>query len=320
MPSAIVNATSANMRAAPGADATVAAVLVQGASVDILANNDDNTWLLVSAVIEGTTRIGWIRADLVNIGGVPPPANKPAPGEKTGPALPNTGPKPVGEPAPFTTKPSASGNLRGQSSTTGLVGTEQKFDDGSLVIEAIEKLAAIRAGGFNASLAASCRRVSKGDVTTVEQDNYCYAGRQLPLARLFLKSDGIPATVPDGFEATPPVPSVIASQFGKNDHEDEGTGTPAMGLVQTNSEVYGASIKVSKMAEHFGENWTKNSRRLGTLIEVHSTRSRRRAQVPLVDVGPSEAIPAEVDLSWACDQFLDTKGHGEVSYRLLIPL
>jgi hypothetical protein len=56
------------------------------------------------------------------------------------------------------------------------------------------------------------------------------------------------------------------------------------------------------------------------LIEVHSTRSSRRAQVPLVDVGPGEAIPAEVDLSWACDQFLDTKGHGEVSYRLLIPL
>jgi hypothetical protein len=135
---------------------------------------------------------------------------------------------------------------------------------------------------------------------------------------LFLTSDGIPTTAPEGFGATP-VRVVIASRFGKNDKEDEGTGSPAMGLVQTNSEVFGASIKVSKMVEHFGENWPENPRRLGTLIEVHSARTGRLVRVPLVDVGPGEAIRAEVDLTWACDQFLGTKGQGEVSYRLLIP-
>ena len=92
-----------------------------------------------------------------------------------------------------------------------------------------------------------------------------------------------------------------------------------MGTVQTNSEVFGASIKVSKMVENFGENWRRNPRRLSALLEVHSAKTGRRVQVPLVDVGPGEEIPAEVDLTWACDQFLGTKGQGEVSYRLLIP-
>jgi hypothetical protein len=47
---------------------------------------------------------------------------------------------PVGEPQPFSTKPSASGNQRGSSTTTGLKGTTQKFDDGSMVSEATENL------------------------------------------------------------------------------------------------------------------------------------------------------------------------------------
>jgi hypothetical protein len=318
MPTATVNATSANLRDAPSADATVVAVLAQGEPVDILANNDDGTWLLVSAVVEGATRVKWIRADLVGIGASPPPVDKTGPADKQGPGTSGTEPKPAGDPAPFTTKPAASGNTGGQSTTTGLSGTEQKFDDGTSVIEATEKLAATRTGGFDATLTASCRRVSQGDVTTVEQDAYCYSGRKLPLAMLFLNSDGIPAAAPAGFVATP-VRVVIASQFGKNDRSDEGTGSPAMGLVQTNSEVFGASIKVSKMVEHFGEEWPRNPRRLRALIEVHSAKTGRRVQVPLVDVGPGEAIPAEVDLSWACDQFLGTKGQGEVSYRLLIP-
>jgi hypothetical protein len=194
----------------------------------------------------------------------------------------------------------------------------QDFDDGSSVVEATEQLAATRTGGFDATLSASCRRVRQGNTTTVEQNDYCYSGRKLPLATLFQKSDEIPSDAPAGFDATP-VRLVIASQFGKNDRDDEGTGSPAMGLVQTNSEVFGASIKVSKMVEHFGANWAKNPLRLAALIEVHSAKTARRVQVPLVDVGPGENIPAEVDLSWACDQFLGTKGQGQVSYRLLIP-
>ena len=288
-------------------------MLVQGASVDILADNDDGTWLLVSALVAGVTRIGWIRADLVTTGASPPPdADRPV--RET----PHTDAKPVGDPVPFTTKPSESGNARGKSSTTGLRGAEQKFDDGSSVIEATENLAAARTGGFNDTLLASCRMVRKGGVTTVQQEHYCYSDRKLSLATLFLTSGGIPAAAPEGFDATP-VRVVIASQFGKNDRLDEGTGSPNMGTVQTNSEVFGASIKVSKMVENFGENWRRNPRRLSALLEVHSAKTGRRVQVPLVDVGPGEEIPAEVDLTWACDQFLGTKGQGEVSYRLLIP-
>src|SRR5262249_30064315 len=67
--------------------------------------------------------------------------------------------------------------------------------------------------------------IRRGDVITVEQLNYSYEERILPLATLFLSSAGIPTELLAGFEATA-VRDVIASQFGKNDREDEGTGTP----------------------------------------------------------------------------------------------
>jgi hypothetical protein len=318
MSSMTVNVTSANLRDAPSEDAPVAAVLEQGAAVDPLSNNDDNTWFFVSSSVGGGTRMGWIRADLV--GPVGPPAPEiPAGGPDT--TGPDAEPKPVGDPKPFTTKPSESGDSNGSSSTSGLNGTQQAFDDGSTVIEATEELSATRVGpsGFSKSLAASCHRVTKDDVMTIEQTNYCYRPRKLPDATFFLKSTGIPSDVPAGFRATP-VRVVIASQFGKNDRDDEGTGTPAMCFVQTNSEIAGGSIKISKMVENFGANWDKNPQRLVTLIEVHSNKTGRRVRVPLVDVGPGEGILAEVDLTWACDQFLGTQGHGEVSYRLLIPV
>ena len=42
-------------------------------------------------------------------------------------------------------------------------------------------------------------------------------------------------------------------------------------------------------------------------------------RVPLVEIGPGESIPAEVDLTWACDQFLGTQGQAPVRYRILLP-
>jgi hypothetical protein len=311
-----VNVTSANLRNAPSEDAPVAVVLEQGAAVDPLSNNDDNTWFFVSANISGGMRMGWIRADLVGPGGAQSPPVTPAGGPG-----PGAEPKPVGDPKPFATKPSESENHRGNSSTSGLSGTEQAFDDGSTVIEAKEELSATRVGqgGFSKSLVASCRRVTRDNVMTIEQTDYCYRERKLPVATFFLMSNGIPSAVPAGFRATP-VRVVTASQFGKNDKEDEGTGSPAMCIVQTNSEIAGGSIKVSMMAENFGANWDKNPQRLVTLIEVHSNKTGRRVRVPLVDVGPAEEIRAEVDLTWACDQFLGTAGQGDVSYRLLIPV
>lgn len=92
-----------------------------------------------------------------------------------------------------------------------------------------------------------------------------------------------------------------------------------MGLIQTNSEVFGASVKMSIMANIFGDDWRKNEKRLRALINVYFADKRRMVRVPLVDLGPGEQIRAEVDLTWASDQFLGTKGQADVQYRLLVP-
>ena len=128
------------------------------------------------------------------------------------------------------------------------------------------------------------------------------------------------AGVPAGFTATP-IKTVKATQFGKGDRQDEGTGAPVMGTVQTNSDVVGASVKISVMAAVFGADWRRNAKRNDALIEVYFKKSRRLVRVPLVDVGPGENAPshAEVDLTLACDQFLKTDGLAIVDYRLLVP-
>lgn len=218
---------------------------------------------------------------------------------------------------PFSTPPSQSGNENGSSSTSGLRGTSQVLPDGKTVITAQEELTAKRTGGFSGALTASCARTRVGDIETVEQQDYSYDSRVLPVSTLWFNSASFPTEVPPGYQATDPR-DVIASQFGKNDREDEGTGSPDMGLVQTNSEVFGASVKVSVMRRVFGESWKHNPKRLSALAEIFCGRTHRVARVPLVDVGPGESIRAEVDLTWASDQFLGTGGQGEVSYRILL--
>ena len=93
------------------------------------------------------------------------------------------------------------------------------------------------------------------------------------------------------------------------------------GTVQTNSDVVGASVKISVIAAVFGANWRHDPKRLDALIEIYFKKSRRMVRVPLVDIGPSESAPshAEVDLTLACDQFLGTDGLAIVDYRLLVP-
>jgi hypothetical protein len=117
------------------------------------------------------------------------------------------------------------------------------------------------------------------------------------------------------------VDAVKATQFWKNDREDEGTGSPLMGLIQTNSEVFGASVKISVMANIFGSDWRNNEKRLRAMIEIYFAGKKRMVRVPLVDLGPGENAPshAEVDLTWACDQFLGTRGGATVRYRMLVP-
>jgi hypothetical protein len=59
----------------------------------------------------------------------------------------------------------------------------------------------------------------------------------------------------------------------------------------------------------------------GARIDLHFPDKKRMVRVPLVDLGPGENAPshAEVDLTWACDQFLGTKGEAKVRYRVLVP-
>ena len=77
----------------------------------------------------------------------------------------------------------------------------QKYDDGSVVIEATEQMTASRTGGMNGSLTASCRRVRRDNITAVTQLNYSYKNRVLP--ELILTTDvlGFTLAVPAGFNA-----------------------------------------------------------------------------------------------------------------------
>ena len=228
--------------------------------------------------------------------------------------------RPVDPPEPFTTQPANSHNERGSSTTTGLHGTRQKFDDGTIVIDATEELHAKRNDGLNASLVGRISRVKNGNTHAIRQLNYSYQSRVLPEGRLFENLNAIPAEVPDGFTATA-IKQVKATQFGKGDTQDEGTGSPLMGLIQTNSDIVGGSVKISIMASVFGADWKHNEKRLRALIEILNPSSKRMVRVPLVDVGPSEQAPshAEVDLTLACDQFLNTQGLATVQYRILVP-
>jgi hypothetical protein len=236
------------------------------------------------------------------------------------PLEPGTGAQPVGPAEPFKTNAASAGNANGSSKTTGLTGTTQVFSDGTVVTDATELLRAVRVDGLNGSLTGRLRRVRKGTTFAVRQENYSYSGRTLPDGTLVVDSDGISSAVPVGFTATA-VKTVKATQFGKGDGQDEGTGSPMMGTVQTNSDVVGASVKISVMATVFGANWRQNAKRLDALIEVYFKKSRRMVRVPLVDLGPGENAPshAEVDLTLACDQFLGTDGLAIVNYRLLVP-
>src|SRR5262249_1592840 len=149
------------------------------------------------------------------------------------------------------TKAASAGNDNGTSKTSGLIGTSQAYDDGTIVTEAIEQLRATRKDGLNSSLIGRWRRVQKGHSFAIRQENYSYRNRKLPNGAFFQDVDGIPSTVPDVFTATT-VKTVKATQFGKGDREDEGTGSPTMGTIQTNSDVVGGSVKISIMAAVFG--------------------------------------------------------------------
>src|SRR5262249_2404245 len=114
MASATVSADNASMREDPSDDAALVVALAKGIAVDILGESDDGTWFIVSGVVEGSTRIGWVRAKFLSVGGAPlggdtaGAKDKPASQDKPGPVVAPPDATPVGNPEPFATNPSNS--------------------------------------------------------------------------------------------------------------------------------------------------------------------------------------------------------------------
>ena len=129
--------------------------------------------------------------------------------------------------------------------------------------------------------------------------------------------NGFPAALPTGYTVADS-DTKKSTQFGKFDKEDLGTGSEVFGIVQTNSEVFGVSLKASRLKKIFGANYAKNPKRLTALVEVYLADSHRVIRVPLVDIGPGESQPAHIDLTWAADQFLKTEGEKIVDFRVLV--
>ena len=206
---------------------------------------------------------------------------------------------------------SSHGSFRGSSShTTGLGGTETSFSDGTIVIDAQETLSAVRGAKNFGSKAVSHRRVKQGNIQVVQQAHYGWLERVLPDAILVENFDGFPSDVQ--------VVMGKATQFGKKDPEDEGTGSELMKVVQTNSEVFGVSLKKSRLVATFGAPLGNSAQLLNAFVEVFNPQSRRLARVPIVDVGPAEPLSAQIDLTLSLDQFLKTNGSAEVSFRIVV--
>lgn len=208
---------------------------------------------------------------------------------------------------------SSHGAFRGSSSnTTGLRGRETSFSDGTIIIDAQETLSAIRGPKNFGTKIVQQRRVRRGNIQTVQQGQYCWLSRELPNAVLVEDFSGFPADVQ--------VVGAKATQFGKKDSQDEGTGSELLKVVQTNSDVFGASLKVSRLVATFGAPLSKSTQLLNAYVEIFNpdSQSRRFARVPIVDVGPGENQPAEIDLTLALDQFLKTDGSAHVLFRIVV--
>jgi hypothetical protein len=209
--------------------------------------------------------------------------------------------QPVGD---FKT-PSASSRTtdgKGGSTTTGLQGQIFRPEPNVEIIDASETVTAFR-DGHSLGKSRNVRRVleKRDGVATVHQADYCWGKRSLPEARLV---DDHP-----GFGTDPSVFAGKATFFGKGDTEDEGTGTAAFGTVQTDSSVFGISLKRSKLVneglvEVIDGVLHPTDKGLSALVEVYFPSTRRLVRLPLVDQGPGETIKAVVDLTVAASAFL----------------
>jgi hypothetical protein len=81
-----------------------------------------------------------------------------------------------------------------------------------------------------------------------------------------------------------------------------------------------APVKLSRLVATFGAPLRNSNQLLNAHVEIFNpdSQSRRFARVPLVDVGPGENQPAEIDLTLALDQYLKTNGSAHLLFRIVV--
>lgn len=238
-------------------------------------------------------------AAVTPVGGVS--VNLPVPGAPAGAAIQST--------TPLVPDPT-SGAFHGNSShTTGLKGTATTFADGTVVKDGKETLTAVRGGNLGPKEVRQVR-TKKGDVERVQQASYCWQERQL--------SDAILVQNFAGFPAGTKFVTGKATEFGKHDPTDEGTGSELLKVVQTNSEVFGCSLKQSILAAAFGVPLGSKPDLLRAQVEIFNPAKKTFARVPIVDVGPAERLEAVIDLTFRLDKFLGTDGSAKVQFRIVV--
>jgi hypothetical protein len=194
---------------------------------------------------------------------------------------------------------------KGGSTTTGLHGKIRESAPGIEIIEAVETLTAFR-DGKSLGHPRTVRQVhtKNAGTTVVDQAEYCWNKRSLPNAEL--------VDVSQGLGGGSGVFKGKATFFGKGDTEDEGTGGTVFGRVQTDSSVFGASLKKARLLELGLITQQKGvlhptDKGLRAVVEVFFPDTGRLARLPLVDIGPGNAGVARTavaDLTVAASAFL----------------
>ncbi len=196
------------------------------------------------------------------------------------------------------------------SKTTGLVGTETTFSDGTVIRDGTETLTARRGGKDLGSKTVRQIRTIRDGIHVIQQAGYAWQTHALTDAVLM-----------DQFVGFPPGTSFTtgkATEFGKHDNTDEGTGSELLKVVQTNSEVFGCSLKQSILASAFGTPLRTKRDLTKAQVEIFNPRNGKFARVPIVDVGPAERLEAVIDLTFALDKYLETHGSGQVQFRIVV--
>lgn len=188
----------------------------------------------------------------------------------------------------------------GTSSTSGLVGTQQGDS-----LDGVEQIEATREGrSLGPARFVRQVRIAAPDKIRVHQSDYAWGQRPLPDATLFLDHDG--------FGRSGDIIKGEASYFGKYDTQDEGTGSPAFGTIQTNSSAFGLALPKDfllerGLAEGGGDDFHATAKGLQAMVEVYYPSKRRLVRVPIVDIGPGKKTKRPTDLTVAAAAFLQDK-------------